>query len=58
MKILFKTFLGLEKNKRDDFSLFLTKSSSREKKKLFKKVIREANADQRILVNKRTTKTA
>ena len=39
-----------EKYKKNDFSSFFNDASSREKKKLFKEVVRKANEDQKTLV--------
>lgn len=56
-----KHFLGVEDNKKPttDFSEFFHSASSAEKKRLLMTVIREANKDQRDLVEKyNITKTA
>lgn len=49
-----KHFLGLNKAKKPttDFSVFFHDASSAEKKKFLAGVVREANKDQRDLVNK------
>lgn len=54
-----KIFLG-GNNKpkpKTDFSVFFHNASSSEKKKLLEKVIREANKDQRDLMNRKTRTT-
>ena len=50
MITLLKKLLRKEAPK-NDFSLFFNEASAREKKKLFKEVVREANEDQKILVD-------
>ena len=49
-----KHFLGIKDEKRPttDFSAFFHNASSAEKKKLLEQVVREANKDQRDLVNR------
>ncbi len=56
-----KSFLGFSRSKQPttDFSAFFHNTSSAEKKKLLESVVREANKDQRDLVERyRMTKTA
>ena len=56
-----KKFMGLSKDKKPttDFSVFFHDASSAEKKKVLEQVVREANKDQRDLVEKyNRTKTA
>jgi hypothetical protein len=56
-----KKFIGLSKGKKPttDFSAFFHNATSSEKKKLLEQVVREANKDQRDLVEKyNRTKTA
>lgn len=47
-------FLKNNKKKENDLSYFFRETSSRDKKKVFKKVIREATEDQRKLLNRKT----
>lgn len=56
-----KNFIGFSKEKKPttDFSGFFHDASSAEKKKLLEQVVREANKDQRDLIEKyNRTKTA
>jgi len=59
---MFKTLFGWPKEEpKTDFSAFFRDASSQEKKKLLKEVVREANKDQRELIEKHRnlkTKTA
>jgi hypothetical protein len=54
MMLKIKTFLGFKQGKEPttDFSAFFHNASSAEKKKLLKSVVREANKDQRDLVQR------
>ncbi len=57
-----KSYLGIKEIKEPttDFSAFFHNASSAQKKKLLTEVVREANKDQRAVIeryNRRTTKT-
>lgn len=47
---MFSKMFSKNKASKNDFSDFLYKASSREKKKLFKRVVSQANEDQQKLV--------
>ena len=53
-----KAFLGIKREGKPqtDFSLFFHTASSREKKKLLTEVMKEANKDQRALIEKYNNK--
>lgn len=51
MKAILNKLLGRSAPK-NDFSTFFSDASSREKKELFKKVIRKANEDQKALFDR------
>lgn len=57
MKLLFKRLFGIQDNRQgrlrnSEFSKFVYNSTNTQKKKIIEKVIREANRDQRDLVQR------
>ncbi len=52
IKVFINKILGREVASSNDFSAFFRNASARDKKKLLKDVVREANNDQRAVIEK------